>query len=51
MLQGVKCLVSNCSHWQQGNKCDASTIEVTLETGVAEACKSAETNCRTFKAK
>jgi hypothetical protein len=48
-LSGVKCLVSNCSYWENGNHCDASAIEVNVEGGGREARQSDQTNCRTFK--
>jgi hypothetical protein len=48
-LSGVKCLVSNCNYWEQGNQCDASAIEVNVDGGGREAIKSDQTNCRTFK--
>ena len=48
-LQGVKCMVTNCNYWEQGNHCDASAIEVNVEGGGREARQSDQTNCRTFK--
>ncbi len=48
-LSGVKCMVSNCSYWEKGNHCDASAIEVDVESGAREARQSDQTNCRTFK--
>lgn len=48
-LSGVKCMVSNCNYWEQGNHCDASAIEVNVEGGGREARQSDQTNCRTFK--
>jgi hypothetical protein len=50
-LPGVKCKVSNCNYWQQGERCDASAIEVAIDGGLSNARNSDQTNCHTFKAK
>ena len=50
-LSGVKCKVSNCRYWQQGERCDASAIEVDVDGGGASARSSDQTNCHTFAPK
>ncbi|MDR3565143.1 MAG: DUF1540 domain-containing protein [Negativicutes bacterium] len=50
-LQGVKCKVSNCNYWQQGERCNASAIEVDVDGGASNARNSEQTNCHTFAAK
>lgn len=41
----VECYVTNCKHWETGNYCHASTIEVDGE----HAAKTTDTDCRTFE--
>ena len=31
MPEGVKCSVSNCYFWAQGNKCDANSILIEID--------------------
>lgn len=50
-LQGVKCRVSNCKFWQQGEHCDASTIEVNVDQGLSNPRSCDQTNCHTFAMK
>ena len=50
-LSGVKCKVSSCKYWQQGEHCDASGIEVSVDGGGTNARSSAQTNCHTFAPK
>lgn len=50
-LSGVKCKVSNCRHWKQGEHCDASAIEVNVDGGGTSARQSDQTNCHTFQSK
>jgi len=47
-LSGVKCKVSNCNYWQQGERCNASAIEVDIDSGSSSARTSDQTNCHTF---
>ena len=47
-LSGVKCTVQSCRYWQQGERCNASAIEVNVDGGSTQAVQSEETNCRTF---
>jgi len=55
----VKCNVSNCEHWEQGNVCVAESIviEITahahqhIGTHEDSASDSAETCCQTFEEK
>jgi hypothetical protein len=67
MQVDVKCSVSNCEYWAQGNDCVASSILVTMDkhadTNMKEefammggqhqdtCSSSAETCCHTFKPK
>lgn len=51
MLNGVKCTVSNCNYWKNGEHCDASAIEVNVDGGARVASQSDQTNCKTFKQK
>jgi hypothetical protein len=48
MLAGVKCTVSNCKYWKNGEHCDASAIEVNVDGGGKAANQSEQTNCKTF---
>ncbi|MEN6413257.1 MAG: DUF1540 domain-containing protein [Veillonellales bacterium] len=41
----VECFVNNCSHWNTGNVCHASQIEV----NGSNASKSLDTDCETFE--
>lgn len=41
----VECFVNNCVHWANSNLCGASSIEV----AGANAAKSPDTDCETFK--
>lgn len=50
-LSGVKCKVSSCKFWEQGERCDASAIEVNVDGGGSNARSSEQTNCRTFASK
>ncbi|MDT8900131.1 DUF1540 domain-containing protein [Anaeroselena agilis] len=50
-LPGVKCTVSNCKFWQQGERCNASAIEVNVDGGSSNAHASDQTNCHTFAPK
>ncbi|MDF2572594.1 MAG: hypothetical protein K0R55_4198 [Sporomusa sp.] len=50
-LPGVKCTVSSCHYWKTGEHCDASAIEVNVDGGGANAHKTEQTNCHTFKPK
>ncbi len=50
-LSGVKCTVSCCKYWKQGEQCDASGIQVNIDGGAAHARQSDQTNCHTFEAK
>lgn len=43
----VKCVVDSCVHWDQGNICSASAIEV----NPPHASNSDETDCNTFEPK
>lgn len=47
-LPGVKCEVSNCKFWQQGQHCNAVDIEVKVDQGQNNARTSDQTNCHTF---
>lgn len=49
MAKDVKCKVSNCKYYAQGDMCEASVIEVNAET--KQCGCSAETNCKTFQPK
>lgn len=49
ILQGVKCSVKNCKHWETGYHCSASGIEVNVDGGGQSASRSPETNCNTFQ--
>lgn len=51
MLPGIKCTVSSCKFWQSGNHCDASSIEVNVESAGSNARQSDDTNCHTFAPK
>ncbi|NLL39713.1 MAG: DUF1540 domain-containing protein [Clostridiales bacterium] len=42
--QGVKCIVTNCHYYMQGDHCSADKIEVQPKS----ASKSEETDCATF---
>ncbi|MCE7792040.1 DUF1540 domain-containing protein [Salipaludibacillus sp. CUR1] len=48
MAVDVLCEVSNCVHWDSGNKCAADRIYVVSHTG-KEADKQEETDCKTFE--
>ncbi|MEN6413829.1 MAG: DUF1540 domain-containing protein [Veillonellales bacterium] len=50
-LQNVKCKVSSCKFWQQGERCDASAIEVSTDGDGNSAYTSDQTNCHTFTSK
>lgn len=50
-LAGVKCKVNSCKFWQQGEHCDASSIEVNIEGGGNSARSRDDTNCQTFTSK
>jgi Domain of Unknown Function (DUF1540) len=41
---GVKCIVSTCKYWQNGDICEAEAIEITGSS--AQEC--GETDCQTF---
>ncbi len=47
MAQDVLCSVSNCTYWGEGNKCNASSINVVSFTGSTAANQNA-TDCQTF---
>lgn len=47
MAKDVRCEVSNCAHWETGNKCSAESIYVVSHQGV-QAATSDETDCKTF---
>lgn len=65
MPENVRCTVSNCVYWDEGNRCGAETILITtndklrfrddkMEIGALSetlATTSTETNCKTFKPK
>lgn len=67
MPNGVKCSVSNCHFWAEGNSCSADQIlievdgqaanahdtEFAVEAGIEQhhAAKSAATCCETFQPK
>lgn len=48
-LEGVKCSVKNCRHWENGYHCTAAAIEVNVDGGGSNASSSPETNCKTFQ--
>ena len=50
-LPGVKCKVQSCKFWKQGEHCDASAIEVSVDGGGMQARQSEQTNCHTFAPK
>lgn len=43
----VECFANQCRHWQEGNLCAASSIQVVG----ANAATTQDTDCRTFEAK
>ncbi|MBP2645998.1 MAG: hypothetical protein H6Q75_1438 [Firmicutes bacterium] len=43
----VECYVTGCKHWEQGNYCHASSIEVNGDN----ASKTIDTDCQTFEIK
>lgn len=45
VIEGVKCVVSNCLYHSEGNKCGADKIEIAPKN----ASTSEETDCNTFK--
>ncbi|WP_100399742.1 DUF1540 domain-containing protein [Bacillus sp. FJAT-44742] len=48
MAVDVLCEVSNCTYWDEGNKCAADRIYVVSHTGkIAE--DQHETDCKTFQ--
>ncbi len=47
-LPGVKCKVESCRYWEQGERCNASAIEVNVDGGGRQAGQSEQTNCHTF---
>lgn len=64
MPNGVKCSVSNCTFWKEGNKCNADQIQVDLDQHASfyaefasesfvdhqdEASESSVTCCQTFR--
>lgn len=51
MPDKIKCAVSNCSYWDNGDQCTASAIKVEPDAGGRSAATSAATACNTFKGK
>lgn len=49
MAKDVKCKVSTCKYYCNGDMCEATSIEVCTDTKKC-GC-SAETNCKTFQPK
>lgn len=63
MPENVRCTVSNCTYWDEGNRCIAESILITsdahanmrdkgMEIGALNETPtrtSAETNCKTFQ--
>lgn len=49
MPNQIRCTVSNCSHWANGDQCQASAIEVNPDTGGKTAASEEATKCHTFK--
>jgi hypothetical protein len=49
VVKDVKCEVNSCTFWAQGNGCNADSIYVVANS--AQAKKSEETDCKTFKRK
>ena len=48
MAEDVLCSVNSCHFWEDGNKCNASSIYVVSHT---IASTSEETDCQTFEPK
>ncbi|GBG57228.1 hypothetical protein SPFL3102_00153 [Sporomusaceae bacterium FL31] len=51
MAKDVMCKVENCKYWSQGQRCNASTIQVSVDSGGNKAGDPQETNCHTFATK
>ncbi|HEX3032052.1 MAG TPA: DUF1540 domain-containing protein [Bacillota bacterium] len=51
MPDKIKCTVSNCNYWDNGDLCKASAIQVEPDNGGRSAATSAATACHTFKGK
>ncbi len=51
MPNQIKCTVSNCTYWDNGNQCKASAIQVDPDNGGHTAASDAATMCHTFKNK
>jgi len=51
MPDKIKCTVSNCTYWDNGNFCTASAIEVNPDGGGTSAASEEATKCHTFKVK
>lgn len=44
----VKCVVSTCTHWLEGNHCNASNIDILHEEENKMSQNAEQTQCKTF---
>ncbi|HEX3030961.1 MAG TPA: DUF1540 domain-containing protein [Bacillota bacterium] len=51
MPDKIKCSVSNCTYWDNGDLCKASAIQVEPDMGGRTASSPDATACHTFKNK
>lgn len=47
----VKCTIKKCRYNQEGDKCNATSIEVVPNCTTNDCCNSKDTKCKTFISK